>query len=92
MRTTKRTKQFKKDYKRVRAGERGDDLDDQLAAILGSLVEDAELPDRAHDHALTGPWKDFRDCHVFPDVVLIYRKHGEALELVRLGSHSELGL
>lgn len=92
MRTIKRTKQFKKDYKRVRAGERGGTLDDQLAAVIGLLVEDAALPARAHDHSLSGDWKDFRDCHIYPDVVLIYRKYREAQELVRLGSHSELGL
>jgi len=41
---------------------------------------------------MTGNWTDFRDCHVRPDLVLIYRKVGDdALQLVRLGSHSELG-
>ena len=45
------------------------------------------------DHALTGDWKDYRDCHVKPDLVLIYQKPDSAtLRLVRLGSHSELGL
>ncbi|NNM83397.1 MAG: type II toxin-antitoxin system YafQ family toxin [Burkholderiales bacterium] len=42
---------------------------------------------------MTGEWKDCRDCHIKPDLVLIYRKQGEdELQLVRLGSHSELGL
>jgi mRNA interferase YafQ len=45
------------------------------------------------DHPLAGEWDDFRDCHVRPDLVLIYRKpDAETLELVRLGSHSELSL
>jgi mRNA interferase YafQ len=45
------------------------------------------------DHALTGTWSDHRDCHILPDLVLIYRKpDAETLELVRLGSHSELSL
>ena len=74
----------------MRAGDRDEALGDQLAAIVGLLAEDAALPERAHDHSLTGPWKDFRD-HVFPNVVLIYRKYEEALELVRIGSHSERG-
>jgi hypothetical protein len=44
------------------------------------------------DHALSGEWRDFRDCHIRPDLILIYRKpDAENLELVRLGSHSELG-
>jgi mRNA interferase YafQ len=45
------------------------------------------------DHALSGEWKDHRDCHLKPDLVLIYRLPDvETLELVRLGSHSELSL
>ncbi|WLV67219.1 type II toxin-antitoxin system YafQ family toxin [Pseudomonas aeruginosa] len=48
---------------------------------------------RHRDHALTGDWKDHRDCHVKPDLVLIYQKpDADTLRLVRLGSHSELGL
>jgi mRNA interferase YafQ len=54
---------------------------------------DQLLEPRHRDHALTGEWKDHRDCHVKPDLVLIYRKPNDAtLQLVRLGSHSELGL
>ena len=41
---------------------------------------------------LSGEWSGFRDCHVKPDLVLIYEKPGtDTLRLVRLGSHSELG-
>ena len=44
-------------------------------------------------HALIGDWKDHRDCHVKPDLVLIHQKpDADVLRLVRLGSHSELGL
>lgn len=57
------------------------------------LVRDVPLAGRYHDHALTGDWKNFRDCHIKPDLVLIYQKpNDEILQLVRLGSHSELGL
>ncbi|MBV5308792.1 MAG: type II toxin-antitoxin system YafQ family toxin [Chromatium okenii] len=45
------------------------------------------------DHALNGHWEEYRDCHVKPDLVLIYRKPDDnTLQLVRLGSHSMLGL
>jgi mRNA interferase YafQ len=51
------------------------------------------MPERFRDPALAGEGKDFRDCHIPPDLVLIYRKaDDESLELVRLGSHSQLGL
>ena len=57
------------------------------------LAADAVLPVRNRDHALTGEWSDHRDCHLRPDLVLIYRKpDSKRLELVRVGSHSELGL
>ena len=56
-------------------------------------MTDAPLPTRYVDHPLAGEWKDHRDCHIRPDLILIYRKpDAESLELVRLGSHSELGL
>ncbi len=61
--------------------------------IITALASDQPLAEKHHDHALTGDWKDHRDCHVKPDLVLIYRKQDDAaLQLVRLGSHSELGL
>jgi mRNA interferase YafQ len=57
------------------------------------LAADESLPQRYLDHALAGEWKDHRDRHVRPDLVLIYRKpDASSLELVRLGSHSELGI
>ena len=61
--------------------------------IVDLLATSASLPRRNFDHPLSGEWSDHRDCHVRPDLVLIYRKpDDESLELVRLGSHSELGL
>jgi mRNA interferase YafQ len=60
--------------------------------VVEMLAEDRPLPRNNSDHPLTGEWKDHRDCHIRPDLVLIYRKPDDAsLELVRLGSHSELG-
>ena len=57
------------------------------------LARDLPLPASLRDHALTGNWKDHRDCHIRPDLVLIYSKPAEdQLILARLGSHSELGL
>ena len=68
-------------------------LDGELMPVVKALADDLPLEPRHRDHALTGDWKDHRDCHVKPDLVLIYRKpDGEVLQLVRLGLHSELGL
>ena len=91
MRTIRRTTQFKRDYKRESKGPHRSTLEQDLRAVLELLTADAILPVKYRDHPLSGRWKDFRDCHVRPDLVLIYRKPDtNTIELVRLGSHSEL--
>lgn len=91
MRTIRRTARFKRDYKRETKGRYRATLEEDLRAVVALLVADTPLPARYRDHALTGEWKDHRDCHVRPDLILIYRKPDtESLDLVRLGSHSEL--
>jgi mRNA interferase YafQ len=93
MRTIETTSRFRRDFKREAKGQHGQQLDNLLAAALADLVDDIALPARYRDHALTGDWQDFRDCHLKPDLVLIYSKpDDDTLKLVRLGSHSELGL
>lgn len=93
MRTIKYTTAFKRDYKREKKGKHRLILEEEFTTILTMLASDNALPERNRDHALTGAWKDCRDCHLKPDLVLIYRKpDDESLDLVRLGSHSELGL
>jgi mRNA interferase YafQ len=92
MRKTKYTSQFKRDYKREKRGTHRSELDNLLSEIINLLVKDSILPKSSHDHSLTGNWKGFRDCHIKPNLVLIYKKTEEDfLELIRLGSHSELG-
>ncbi len=93
MRTVKYTSRFKRDYRREQSGQHSKTLEATLLAVVELLAEDTLLPARNFDHSLTGNWSDCRDCHIRPDLVLIYRKPDpESLELVRLGSHSELGL
>ena len=93
MRTIRRTAAFKRDYRREKRGRFAKTLDLEVKNVVADLAADRPLPQRHHDHALTGPWKDHRDCHVWPDLVLIYRKPDpDHLDLVRLGSHSKLGL
>ena len=93
MRTIDRTTRFRRDYKREKKGPLANKLDDLLAEAIDLLRTDTPLPARFRDHPLSGVWHDCRDCHIRPDLVLIYRKpDDDTLELVRLGSHSELGL
>ncbi len=92
MRTIERTTQFKRDYKRESKGRHRASLDAGLASIVEALATDQRLAPRRHDHALSGEWADHRDCHVKPDLVLIYqRPDAGTLRRVRLGSHAELG-
>ncbi len=72
-------------------------LSERFAEVATLLVHDAPIPERWRDHALTGDWVGHRDLHVKPDLVLIYAKcempdGTRILSLVRLGSHSELGI
>ena len=71
----------------------GKKLDALLLEVTELLAADKPLPQGYVDHQLVGEWKTYRDCHLRPDLILIYRKPDDVtLELVRLGSHSELGL
>jgi mRNA interferase YafQ len=95
MRTTERnidwTSAFKRDFRREKKTNR--QLESILEPELTALVQDMPLPEKYVDHPMTGDWKDHRDCHIKPDLVLIYQKPDEdVLRLVRLGSHSELGI
>ena len=92
MRTIERSSAFKRDYKRVKATPRhGKDMDSLVSTVVGLLLADQALPESNRDHALSGDWTGYRECHIKPDLLLIYRKpDADTLRLARLGSHSEL--
>lgn len=83
------TSQFKKDYKKAK--KRGFDMS-ELQAILNRLRAEEPLDTRHCDHALTGNYAGFRECHVRPDWLLIYAIDGDRLILTasRTGTHSDL--
>ena len=90
MRIVRYTSRCRRDYKREKAGRYGKRLDAELLDAVAMLAEDKPLPRRYFDHPLGGEWNDHRDCHIRPDLILIYRKPDDQnLDLVRLGSHSE---
>jgi mRNA interferase YafQ len=91
MRTIERSTAFKRDYKREAKGRHRATLEADLTTVLKALASDKPLEARYRDHDLSGIWSGYRDCHIKPDLVLIYRKlNTNILRLARLGSHSEL--
>jgi mRNA interferase YafQ len=91
MRKVKQTVAFKRDFKRETKGPNRKFLLESFETLIRTLANDELLEVRHRDHALGGEWRDHRDCHLRPDLVLIYRKpDDDSLHLVRLGSHSEL--
>jgi len=94
MRAIEQTSRFKRDLKREAQGPHQLLLKTHFVTLLGSLANDQPLANKHHDHALAGRWKNHRECHVAPDLLLIYKKldtgKGGCLQLTRLGSHSEL--
>lgn len=91
MRKIERTTAFKKDFKREKKGQHKKTLEGQLTGVVTALAEGRPLPVANKDHSLAGDWAGFRDCHIKPDLVLIYGlPDADTLQLVRLGSHSEL--
>jgi mRNA interferase YafQ len=91
MRTIEWTAAFRRDYKRTKATPRHKDIETLLPETASRLAVDKPLAERYRDHDLSGNWKGHRECHLKPDLLLIYTKPGdETLRLVRMGSHSEL--
>ena len=80
---------FNRDYKKLKLGGRHD-IDSVLPHVVAMLRRDDPLDSIWRDHALCGEWKDYRECNLCPDLLLIYQKSGSFFLLVRLGSRSEL--
>jgi len=101
MRKIEPTTVFKRDFKREGKGPNRIVLEADLKQVITDLANNVPLAAKHRDHPLAGNWKEYRDCHIRPDLVLIYRliEGGEDIEanpsrliLARLGSHSELDL
>ena len=82
-----RTNTFKRSFKKRRLND-----DEELAyiEIIYHLLNGEELESKYKDHQLKGNLKEFRECHIKPDLLLIYRINNNVLELIDIGNHSEL--
>lgn len=78
---------FKKDLKKY---QHKPNVLKEFNDVLKMLISQKELPAKYQDHDLSGNYANYRECHVKPDVLLIYRADETLLYLLRIGSHSEL--
>lgn len=83
----KHSTQFKSDIKKVIHQKNEMTL---FKEVVELLLEQKKLPEKNSDHPLKGQWSHHRECHVKPDLLLIYKTDKEYLYLERIGSHSEL--
>lgn len=78
---------FKKEYKlALKRGIKSKEIDDILVALAG----EEKLAEKHRDHALTGNYVGFRECHIKNDYLLIYYLDGDMVVFTRLGTHSDL--
>lgn len=80
---------FKRDVKLIK--KRGYDLK-KLEDVIRKLADEEPLPPKYRDHFLSGDYSGFRECHIQPDWLLIYRIERDVLTLAlsRTGTHSDL--
>ncbi len=83
----RQTTQFRRDAKRLQRQKKSLS---RLEIAINTLVTQKPLAEQYRDHALGGNWKGFRECHIQPDWLLIYRIENDELQLARTGSHTEL--
>ncbi len=90
MREVKRTAKFKTSFKRIKKNPKFNQ--EAFEFVVLSLASDLELSEKFRDHQLVGEFKNFRECHLSSDILLIYTKDIDVitLQLVDIGSHSEL--
>ena len=87
MRVPLYTRQFQKDIRRL---EKQNKNLGELKHVMTLLMEEKNIPPNFKDHPLLGYYKGFRECHIKPDWLLIYKIEGVEIYFTRTGSHSEL--
>lgn len=79
--------QFKRDLKSVQ--KRGKDME-KIKKLMCLLIDEKPLPPQCRDHPLKGRWRSFRDAHIEPDWLLIYKISGDVVRFERTGRHSDV--
>lgn len=81
---------FKRDRRRESKNSRNRDIDLRIVEVLLLLSQSVVLPPKYRLHKLRGSYSGLLECHVKPDLLMIFRIEGNSAHLIRLGSHSEL--
>lgn len=87
MRSPVYSSQFKRDVKTMQ--KRGKDMS-KLKLLMGLLIDEAVLSSVYLDHPLKGVWRSFRDAHIEPDWLIIYKIDGDTVRFERTGRHTDL--
>lgn len=91
MKTIRWSSAFKADYNRISRTPRYVGFETVFADVLHYLQRGQALPAVYQDHPLQGEWKEYRDCHLPPDLLLIYTEQSvDTIALPRLGTHSQI--
>ena len=90
VRQTRQTAAFKRDFKREIKRASRHILKERLWGVVAALTMGSPLDPSYRDHPLGGNWRGHRECHIAPDLLLLYYLSEDALTLVRLGSHANL--
>ncbi len=91
MREFRFSKAYEQDIKHLSQGRYRNAISKDLKFVISILAADKPLDKRYFDHKLQGDWVGYRECHIKPDLILIYAKPDDStLALVRIGIHSEL--
>lgn len=82
---------YKKDYKLIaKQISNGKWNEDKIDEVISILQLENILPAYLKDHTLTGNYKDFRECHIYSDLIIIYKRNDTELHLYRIGRHQDL--
>lgn len=87
MREIRRSNRFKKDYKNPKLSDEDVEV---LKYVIKTIACGEKLDTKFRDHRLSGEWSGYRELHLKPDLLLIYKTTTSELRLARLGSHSNL--
>ena len=82
-----RTKQFKKSFKKLHLKDNDEAI---YIDIVSKLLNGIALDEKHEDHFLKGNSEQYKECHLKPDLLLIYRVYRDEVQLIDIGSHSEL--